>query len=83
MVLRATVEPVQPCRLGTHVDQRQELLGGVRVALLDGGQDACHFAHGEPRLGGRASQTRLYLPARSFASTEILICWRGKQKGDR
>ena len=27
------------------VDQRQELLGGVRVALLDGGQDARHLAH--------------------------------------
>ena len=27
------------------VDQRQELLGGVRVALLDGGQDARDVAH--------------------------------------
>ena len=27
------------------VDQRQELLGGVRVALLDGGQDARDVGH--------------------------------------
>src|SRR5262249_39002103 len=27
------------------VDQRQQLLGGVWVALLDGGQDAGHFGH--------------------------------------
>ena len=27
------------------VDQRQQLLGGVRVALLDGGQDARNFTH--------------------------------------
>ena len=27
------------------VDQRQELLGGVRVALLDGGQDAGDITH--------------------------------------
>ena len=27
------------------VDQRQQLLGGVRVALLDGGQDAGDIAH--------------------------------------
>ena len=27
------------------VDQRQELLGGVRIALLDGGQDARNFVH--------------------------------------
>ena len=29
------------------IDQRQELLGGVRVALLDGGQDARDLTHGE------------------------------------
>jgi hypothetical protein len=28
------------------IDQRQELLGGGRVALLDGGQDARDVAHG-------------------------------------
>src|SRR5262249_46653405 len=28
------------------VDQRQELLGSVEVALLDGRQDACNFTHG-------------------------------------
>ena len=27
------------------VDERQELRGGVRVALLDGGQDAGDFRH--------------------------------------
>ena len=27
------------------VDQRQELLGGVRIALLDGGQDAGNLVH--------------------------------------
>ena len=27
------------------VDQRQQLLGGMRVALLDGGQDAGDFIH--------------------------------------
>jgi hypothetical protein len=34
------------------VDQRQELLGGVRVALLDGGEDARDVAHGWHRDGG-------------------------------
>ena len=34
----------QPAQL--VVDQRQELLGGLRVALLDGGQDARDFGHG-------------------------------------
>src|SRR5262249_29727136 len=29
------------------VDQRQELLGGVRIALFDGGQDTCDLAHEE------------------------------------
>jgi hypothetical protein len=33
-----------PARL-LVVDQRQQLLGGVRVALLDGGQNAGHFTH--------------------------------------
>jgi len=32
------------------VDQRQELLGGVRVAFLDGGQDARNFTHGAPEV---------------------------------
>lgn len=27
------------------VDQRQELLGGVRIALLHGGQDSCDLTH--------------------------------------
>src|SRR5262249_57815895 len=50
------------------VDQRQELAGGVRVALLDGAQDAGHVGHsGEhtarvKRLqragGGRAARPR-------------------------
>ena len=35
----------QPAQL--VVDQRQELLGGVRIALLDGGQDAGDFVHGQ------------------------------------
>src|SRR5262245_37797554 len=30
------------------VDQRQQLAGGLRVALLDGGQDSCDLAHGGP-----------------------------------
>lgn len=29
------------------VNQRQELFGGVRVALPDCGQDAGHLAHGD------------------------------------
>jgi hypothetical protein len=33
----------QPAQL--VVDQRQQLLGGVRVALVDGGQDAGDFVH--------------------------------------
>src|SRR5262249_58467646 len=33
----------QPAQLG--VDQRQELPGGVRVTLLDGGQDTRDIAH--------------------------------------
>src|SRR5262249_26763843 len=33
------------------VDQRQQLFGGVEVALPDGGQDARHLAHGLPSLG--------------------------------
>jgi hypothetical protein len=40
------------------VDQRQELFGGRRVALLDGGQDARDFAHGGFRNGrGRIRPT--------------------------
>ena len=31
------------------IDQGQKLVGGVRVALFDGGQDACDVAHG-PRI---------------------------------
>jgi hypothetical protein len=27
------------------IDQRQQLLAGVRIALLDGGQDARDFTH--------------------------------------
>ena len=27
------------------VDQRQQLLGGLRVALLDGRENPCHFIH--------------------------------------
>jgi len=33
------------------VDQRQELAGGVGVALLDGGEDAGDFTHGRHRAG--------------------------------
>ena len=33
------------------VNQRQELLGGVRVALLDGGQDAGDLAHRRHQKG--------------------------------
>jgi hypothetical protein len=29
------------------INQRQELLGSVRIALLDGGQDLCHLSHDE------------------------------------
>ena len=36
------------------VDQRQELLGGVRVALLDGGQDARDVGHKAPLRRGRS-----------------------------
>src|SRR5438128_8669836 len=32
------------------VDERQQLRSGVRVALLDGGQDAVDFAHLQSRL---------------------------------
>src|SRR5262249_41221453 len=35
------------------VHQRQELRGGVRVALFDGGQDAGNFAHRRYRQGGK------------------------------
>src|SRR5262249_56471555 len=35
------------------VDQRQQLLGGVRLALFDGGQDAGDFAHRRYRAGGK------------------------------
>jgi hypothetical protein len=28
------------------IDQRQQLLGGMRVALLDGQQEAGYFGHG-------------------------------------
>ena len=33
------------------VDERQQLLGGLRVALLDGGQDASDFAHRPVQIG--------------------------------
>src|SRR5262245_6304371 len=33
------------------VDQRQELGGGVRIALFDGGRDACDFTHRRHRAG--------------------------------
>ena len=35
------------------VDQRQELLRGVRVALLDGGQDAGDVTHDRPVYSSR------------------------------
>ena len=35
------------------VDQRQQLLCGVRVALLDGSQDAGDIGHGSARIGVR------------------------------
>src|SRR5205807_5538587 len=41
-VLLGQLPPCQFAQL--MVDKRQELLGGVRIALLDGGQDASDFA---------------------------------------
>ena len=39
------------------VNQRQELLGGVRVALLDGGQDAGDIGHRRHQQGDGLSRT--------------------------
>src|SRR5262249_12241873 len=39
------------------VDQRQELLGGGRIALLDGGQDAGDLTHDEQSYRGSGVQT--------------------------
>ena len=41
------------------VDQRQELLGSVRITLLDGRQDARNFTHGAP-VSGHASDEKEY-----------------------
>ena len=55
------------------VDQRQELLGGVRVALLDGRQDAGDVVHGRAAAGtmtrGRTpslESLRLFSPGASM-----------------
>ena len=40
------------------VDQRQELLGGVRVALLDGGQDAGDVGHAGQSTAADATSKR-------------------------
>ena len=50
------------------VDQRQELLGGLRVALLDGGEDARDVAHhqtsgSEPRPARILNSPRTQVPA--------------------
>src|SRR5262249_27422032 len=41
------------------VDQRQELGGGGRVALLDGGQDTCDLAHEVEASPGRGREAPL------------------------
>src|SRR5262249_28510735 len=44
------------------VDQRQELRGGLRVALLDGGQDAGDVAHSVRRHAGTLGDDRIMTP---------------------
>src|SRR5262249_45823414 len=46
----------QPAQL--VVDQRQQLLGGVRVTLLDGGQHARDFGHRRGTSGARPAAGR-------------------------
>ena len=48
------------------VDQRQQLLGGVRVALLDGGQDAGDLAHWHYLEAGTSRGTSSPYSARRF-----------------
>src|SRR5207244_9612274 len=49
------------------VDQREKLLGGVRIALLDGGQDAVHFTH--RRLRGWSAKKPAWRNARRHSTT--------------
>jgi hypothetical protein len=67
------------------VDQRQELLGGVRVALLDGGQDLGNVTHGGtnapwlghfPRAGQRAPPGSVF-----FGLSGSLFAWRVNRGG--
>jgi hypothetical protein len=52
--LRDEPDPARP------LPQRQELLGGVDIAVLDGGQDARDFRHGQPPAAlGIAHDNRL------------------------
>jgi hypothetical protein len=41
------------------LDQRQELLGGVRIAVLDGGQDARYVTHWRLRKARRTRRNFL------------------------
>src|SRR5262249_44776172 len=47
------------------VDQGQELVGGVGVALLDGRQDARHVTHGRPMPSSPEGGSALRMDARA------------------
>src|SRR5262249_1477842 len=73
----------QPAQL--LVDQRQELAGGVWIALLDGPEDLGHLAHGSPSANSqprsasplRYSGTTTSAPARTSRSRfQALTPWR-------
>jgi hypothetical protein len=55
------------------VDQRQKLLGGVRVALLDGGQDASDFGHWRCAGGEERWIAGLCPPTRPAATRQSLL----------
>ena len=69
------------------VDQRQELLGGVRVALLDRGQDAGDIAHRRHQKGESLSGTTspnprepgpAPLPGRCVSPVDALVRFRNR-----
>ena len=61
------------------VDQRQQLLGGVRVALLDGRQDAGHVAHRRCTSRG----THSLVATRKAANASIVAGEDGISKANR
>jgi hypothetical protein len=64
------------------VDQRQQLHGGVRVALLDGGQDARDLVHGRRTRGGWDSLRRSIPPGAAHPRARWPIHQRLAAEGD-